>query len=49
MSWTEGLEINRKKTVASKKEVVVKTVNEEVRILRVQTKKGQATEGMTQL
>ena len=46
MSWTEGLESNRKKAVAPKKKVVVKKVNEEIRILRVQTKKGRGTEGM---
>ena len=46
MSWTEGLEIKRKKAVASEKKVVVKTVNEEIRILGIQTKKGRGTEGM---
>lgn len=46
MTRTEGLEINRKKAVAPKKKVVVEKVNEEVRILRVQTKKGRGTEEM---
>ena len=38
--------MKRKKAVASEKKVVVKTVNEEIRILRIQTKKGRGTEGM---